>query len=54
MGVTRGVRAGGKPQEQQHKSFTPSNGRGEWKKWFLEGALAEVGKSFDLQRYYRS
>jgi hypothetical protein len=47
-----GVRVGQNPhpQGQKYEIFTPRNGRGEWKKWFLEGAFAEVGESFDLQR----
>ncbi len=34
--------------------FTPHKLRREWRKWFLEGALAEVGESHGLQRCYRS
>ncbi len=39
--------------EQQTEDFSPRDVRGEWEKWFPEGAiLAEVGESFDLQRCY--
>jgi hypothetical protein len=41
-------------RKDKNEIFNLRNGRGEWGKWFLEGALAEVGESFDLQRCCRS
>ncbi len=54
VSTTRRVYAGGNPQGQKHNKNTPRKGRGEWGKWFLEGALAEVGESFEFQHCYRS
>ncbi len=35
------------------KKNSPRYVRGEWRKWFLKGALTEMGEPFDLKLCYR-